>query len=637
MVKAVSLLIVGLFLGAGTTFFFIRADDADADRRGSTGMLPGNLRAFDRRDAAEVLSVADSLAVYRAAAAETDLVALQTALETTASEAWSPARNIQIDALIARMSELAPARAAIATRTLGLDMHFVVDAFVYLAEIDPDAALTELANVDNARIRTEMSLALLEHFGNDDAGFSRVTERMPQAERESLRVEWLGRRAGIDPVGAFRAAERLLDADLQRRALLEVGAAWVEHDPLSALSQADLLADPLRSSYRSNLYLEWARLDGAGLLGWLQSASTVPDEAVAGIRYLTMASPELTIGVLDSLPGQIGTEIRIATLQGLAEVDPEAAMARAAALAPGSDREKMLLATAMSIARSDPDAALGWVQNLSPPSPSAVQQVAIAIAQSNPDRAFDFLDNPPDGIDSNLIASLIVSVVSRDPAEAEILANQLVARNSIQDRNTLRNLIGNWMQQDPARTLEWILAHDEQINAGVFSNAAQAMARSDAPAAAAYADRIPAEYRSAWIAQVAAPYARNDPAAALNWVTRFQGQDYYDAALRGVIAGSAAVDPRRAAELLAEASADVQSASTRQVAQIWANRDPGAAERWALDLDRGAARDQALNALISRHAASGNIGAAEALLGQVTNAATRRELEEQIATINARR
>lgn len=637
MVKAVSLLIVGLFLGAGTTFFFIRADDADADRRGSTGMLPGNLRAFDRRDAAEVLSVADSLAVYRAAAAETDLVALQTALETTASEAWSPARNIQIDALIARMSELAPARAAIATRTLGLDMHFVVDAFVYLAEIDPDAALTELANVENARIRTEMSLALLEHFGNDDAGFSRVTERMPQAERESLRVEWLGRRAGIDPVGAFRAAERLLDADLQRRALLEVGAAWVEHDPVSALSQADLLADPLRSSYRSNLYLEWARLDGAGLLGWLQSASTVPDEAVAGIRYLTMASPELTIGVLDSLPGQIGTEIRIATLQGLAEVDPEAAMARAAALAPGSDREKMLLATAMSIARSDPDAALGWVQNLSPPSPSAVQQVAIAIAQSNPDRAFDFLDNPPDGIDSNLIASLIVSVVSRDPAEAEILANQLVARNSIQDRNTLRNLIGNWMQQDPARTLEWILAHDEQINAGVFSNAAQAMARSDAPAAAAYADRIPAEYRSAWIAQVAAPYARNDPAAALNWVTRFQGQDYYDAALRGVIAGSAAVDPRRAAELLAEASADVQSASTRQVAQIWANRDPGAAERWALDLDRGAARDQALNALISRHAASGNIGAAEALLGQVTNAATRRELEEQIATINARR
>jgi hypothetical protein len=468
------------------------------------------------------------------------------------------------------------------------------------AEVDPDAALAELANVDNPIAKREIALTLLDVFGGDTSGFDRVTDGMAQHEREALRVEWLGRRAEFDPVGAFRDAQRLFDSDSQRRALLRVGAAWVEQDPISALSQADLLPEPLRSSYRSSTFSEWARLDGAGFLAWLQSVGTPPEAAADGIRYLTIADPERLIGVIDALPGDVGRTIRIAMLQSLAEVDPEAAMARASAVPAGPDRDTMLMATAMSVARSDPGAALAWAQGLSPPSPSAVQQVAIAIAESNPERAFEFLDNPLDGIDSNLIASLIVSAVARDPAQAEVLASRLLARDSMQHRNALRNLIGNWMQQDPERALEWILVHDDEISGSVFGSAAQAMAQSDAAAAAEYADRIPAQYRSAWITQVAAPYALNDPAAALSWVSQFQGQEFYDAALGGVIIASAQVDPRRAAELLSLASAEVQAGAARQVFQLWANDDASAAERWAVDLERGAMRDVALNVLLGQ-------------------------------------
>jgi len=218
-------------------------------------------------------------------------------------------------------------------------------------------------------------------------------------------------------------------------------------------------------------------------------------------------------------------------------------------------------------------------------------------------------------------------------------------------------------------------------------------------AAAGYVDRIPAEYRSAWIAQVAAPYALSDPAAALSWVAQFQGQDVYDDALRGVITGSAQIDPRRAAELLAGASAEVQLGSARQVAQIWAQKEPRAAARWAadvadeqirqtavdtavsvwasndpsaatsftLELDRGEMRDKALNSLISRSASAGDFDRslldamsteqarqtaltraipmlsrndpeqAQDLLNEVTSANTRRQIEEQIAEIEARR
>jgi hypothetical protein len=102
------------------------------------------------------------------------------------------------------------------------------------------------------------------------------------------------------------------------------------------------------------------------------------------------------------------------------------------------------------------------------------------------------------------------------------------------------------------------------------------------------------------------PYALNDPAAALSWVSQFQGQEFYDAALGGVLIASAQVDPRRAAELLSLASAEVQAGTAPQVFQIWANDDASAAERWTLDLERGETRDAALNALIARHAMSGD-------------------------------
>jgi hypothetical protein len=343
-------------------------------------------------------------------------------------------------------------------------------------------------------------------------------------------------------------------------------------------------------------------------------------------------------------------------------------MERAATWPLGPERDAVLTTIGSALARSAPDKALAWAQTLSPPSPNVIRQIAMSVAESDPSRALEFIDNPPEGIDPQLITSIVVSSVSQQPGQAEVLADKLIARDSIQVRNALRNLIGNWMQQDPERALEWILVHDDQVNAGVFGTAAQSMAYSDPVAAASYVDRIPAAYRSAWIAQVAAPYALNDPAAALSWVAQFQGQDVYDAALRSVITGSAQVDPRRASELLARASAEVQRGSSRQVAQLWAQKEPRAAARWAveltddrsrktavetavatwaandlnaaknwtLDLDRGEARQDALAAIIPLLSRN-DPDQARALLGEVTDGNARRQVEEQIERIDALR
>jgi hypothetical protein len=702
MYKAIGLLMAGGLFGAGAMLIILGGAASESDGSNNRSLLESMAEvARGRRDAQVVatVSVAESLELYQSAAARTDLADLQRSLRSAASKDRSIARDIEIDALIARLSDLSPAGAVAVARDLGLATHFVADAFINWAAVDPDAALEELAALQNGISRREIGLALLDVFGDDPTGFNRIAQAFPQSERQLLEIDWLAQRAEFDPLGALRDAQGILGTDMQRRALMRVAAVWAEQDPAGALAQASMLPDPLQSMFRSSVFNEWARLDSAGYLAWIQTVGSPPQEAVVGLRYIGMSDPERMISLVDGMSGSMGDTMRLSALQALAEVDPEAAMARAAAMPPGREKDQMLMMIGMAVARTDPDAALDWLENLSPPSPSAAQQIVISIAQSDPERALDFIDNPPSGIDPMLISSMVVSSVSRNPDQAEILANQLIAKNSIQSQNALRNLVGNWMQQDPESALVWILAHDDQVNAGVLGSAAQSMARSDAVAAASYVDRIPEEYRSAWITQVAGPYGLADPAAALAWVARFQGMDVYDDALRQVISGSAQIDPRGAAELLAQASADVQRGTASRVAQVWAAREPRAAARWAvgldddatrnstigpvvstwaasdpsaaknwtMDLDRGETRDQALTSLISRSASAGDfdrslldafdsdtaqqnalVGAipmlsrndpdeARELLDLITSAEMRRQAEENIERMNALR
>jgi hypothetical protein len=223
------------------------------------------------------------------------------------------------------------------------------------------------------------------------------------------------------------------------------------------------------------------------------------------------------------------------------------------------------------------------------------------------------------------------------------------------------------------------------------------MARAAPLTAAGYVDRIPPEYRAAWIAQVATPYGLSDPSGALAWVAQFQGQAGYDDAARGVITGMAQADARSAAQALAQSSADVQLGAAPVVAAALAREDPRAAARFAenladeraqrgaigaavsawaatdlagarnytLGLDRGEVRDQALSALLLQTAQSGSFDrslldafsadaatqetlgraiplisrrdpeAARELLGRVTSAESRRRIEEQIEQLNA--
>ena len=595
MLNKALLVIFGALVGGALMYRFTNgvAETATAD----------SVRQAAERDlAANVaqISVAERLSVYTTAASETNLFELESALAAAASAAWSPARDIEIDAWLARLAELAPARAVAVARTLGLELAFMADAYRYWASIDAAAALADLRTLAPASTRREVALVLLEFFGDDAISFERIASTMTPAERATLQIAWYAQRAESEPVRAFRDAQLLTDQDLQTRVMEKIAQVWAAQDPLSALSQADALPDNVKSAYRVAVLHEWAHLDSAGYLAYLEAGNSTPEEAYYGLQFLAAADPERVLAIAAGLNGNAAQFAKGLALNALAEIDIDAAIARANSLPPGQDREVALMAVGGAIARRDPQAALDWARSVTPPSRSLLSEITFSISRNNPELAFELLDNPPPGIDPQMITSLIGSqVIARRPGQMQEFANRLLARENVQSANALRNLMGNWMQQDPEEALDWVLANDASLDASLLSNAAVNLARNDPQAAANYVDRIPEAFKGVWITQVASGYALADPNAAMAWISQYQGQDFYNNAYGQIVIASAQADPRNAASLVAQSDPVLQLRAAPQVAQLYARRDPMGAANWAQSLENPRARDLAIESAIS--------------------------------------
>jgi len=559
--------------------------------------------------AGDAPAVTERLDAYREAQQETDAAQLSRDLERLSRRAWSPSRDLEIDAMFGRLSELAPDYAAELAVALGVETHFVAAAWLSWADADPDAAIAGLAGIPQATLRREVALALTDVVGDDARGLARIAAELPPAERDALHSEWIARLADHDPFAAFREATLIAEPALQRIALERVALAWAGQDPYDALAQADSLPPSLVQRFRTPLFSEWARLDADGYLAYLESTPNLPTEATTGLNSLLVASPELVERAAANFPPELTQFIRISVYTSLARTDPERAKAEVAILPPGQDRDQAVQTVANALAESSPEAALEWVRNLDPPSLNAERSVTMNMARADPSRLFAMLDDPASGVDPQLLLSAATSVTTADLEKLPEFADGLLARSDALSAQALQRLVSSWTQRDPEAALDWVLAHGTDVAPELFSSAAQSLAARDPVGAAAYLDRIPAAQRGAWIQQVAGQYGRADPQGAMVWLSQFQGQEMYDVALRQLIGNAAQTDARTAAQLLVQAGSSVQLGAAQAVASRLAAQDPREAARWAQTLTDPRARSSAQMAIASAWYASDPEGA----------------------------
>ncbi len=588
------------------------------------------------------------LEAFRSAEGISDAAELERALARALAEPFSTARDAHIEALFKRLAALDVRRSLRVAGSSQFDALLVADVFAAWAESEPDAALRHLAGIANGHNRLAAAIALLDVFGTDADAIERIAAALPDHQRIEFQAEAVAQHARRDPASALRTALLLRDTAASNTAARRIGMIWAHEDPITAYGQAETLPRELQSAYRDSVTVEWARLDA---LGFLAFAETQPhlNELRPGMTQAMAVDPERVFEVTankpplpfgDGFPANITVERTAFT--ALAQRDPQRMAAYLESLPFDARREEFTVAFAETYGRTRPNEALAWARSIEPPRPGLVATIIARSALVDLDQAIRWMNEfeaPPGGnvfASPAYIAANIAVFAAADPRRADIASRLAAQQDEPHSALLLERITSIWVQNDPAGALDWMLSSGSTVNEGVAANIARQLASRDAATAATFASRLPAELRSLWLGQVAAPYARQDPESASTWLLQFQGEPGYDDALRRVMQMTAQTDPQSAARMLASAPADVQQSSVATIASSWARRDlagaaswatslpeqqrgtavssvamswaardPQAAQRWALGLPRSETRDQALSAVVTRLAADG--------------------------------
>ena len=556
------------------------------------------------------------LRVYASVAALDDLGAIEARIEAAAAQPDSPRRDLELEALLARLAEIDPPRAMRLAQSLFLDDRFVVAAFTAAAAASVEDALAALASMRRPGLQRDVALALLDTLGDDEGTVERIAASLPASLRLSFEMRRLTRRAQRDPAGALLAAMRLENRDMLQEAVTNIAASSATASPveIDALAQMLEAEDPdLARAFRSSALTRWARSDPAAALAFLEERASTLDGSLASniASVAATADPERVLGLLDSLPSSARSTTQSRAIRAIAERDPLRAIQLFEALPAGQDRNGLARTVARSYAQQDPDAAMAWARSLRQPV-DLMLGVIEGIAAVDFDRAAGLVLQelsaqgggpaqasgnggrpaviPPTG----LVGSLVTNQRAADAGSMTRLAEGLLALDSALGRSGLMLMLGSWMQADTARATDWLLANLTRVPPETLNNVSRTLARTDIESAKRLTDSIPDTVRASWAANVAGTLAESGIANAMQWVERFRGQPVYEAALSRIVQTGARYDAKAAAPLVEGLSPALRSEVSREVALQWAQQDPAAAARWFETIDDETTRSDTL-------------------------------------------
>jgi hypothetical protein len=632
----------GLFLLAGLALgalgaFYLRWPSAPAS--GSAAIrapLSTTADAAARRSAEPTLVAAlatrpsgttERAALY-AFASHADLRALDDPLIEAAALEDQTARAFALDVLLQRAAELNAAAAVTSARRLRAPFATIAAVYYTWLLSAPNAALAALGSLDEQDARA-IAAELIARVGDDRLTIDRIVASVPPAIADSLTATALARIARGSPAEAFARAREINDPLERASALRAVLSTWAESDPSAALKEADALDDePLRASMRAVALGLLAQRDGSAALRYLTALDREGQrEAFRGglWQQLAASAPGLVLERIDAFPPNLRAAVEQTALQSLATRDPRSAMARVAQMPPGAPRQQLVQIIANGLGQRDADGALAWARSLQPPDAAAVAAVIGGIAMQDAPHALDLAAQIADPNEqAQALTHVVTSSAMRDGASSERLLERVLALGNVPQRQMLVQMtLRTWAARAPEEAADWLLANATLATPEVVAQVASQYATFDAASAAAFATRLPAESRGAWLRGVATAYASTDPRGALDWVEQLRGTPEYDETANAIlINGAAQYEPAAAARLLDSIDDDNdRQTAVFNVALRWARQDPPAAASWAAAERGDAARVAAMGAVTQVWAARDARAAQAWVLGQPSSAA----------------
>lgn len=615
MWRVVSALIAGAALGAGGTYYLLGGSERGAKEDVGASLNPDIvLSRLTVSPTAMPSPAAGGFSkrsnIYQLAA-DADPASLRSLIEEAAARPESAERRFLLATLLSRYAEFSPSEAIDLATDQELDRAIVAGLYGLWAGTDPEAALDAWTAVDNARDAHAIGLALFQAFGANEEAFSTVVTSLPQnLDADRFQMEVIGLWAETAPEAALRQTLSLQRRSVRIRALENLAEAWSEHDPRAALDALSWIDDSeLQEKFEAAVLRQWSTFEPEsafeyiiGVEGRSRQSSGLANRALSGIAR---TDPLRALEFADRLSGQAARWGRHVVMRAWAVDDVAGALAYVENLSKSRLRQELRSVVARTYGRRDPEGAFAWAQNLKPSSPDVLVAVVDGIAHTDPGRAMDaVLSLDSEEAQSNAMMMITArSTYSGDPAA---LAGRLIAlpEGRVKDQ-AMQTLTSNWSQADPESALKWLLANADQAGAEGFRQVSQYLGHTDPELAARQTSKVPPAHREVWIQSVADGYAQIDPAAALNWISQYQGEPAYEAGLAAIVQQSAQQDPRTAARMFGTIGDSPHAANAASaVADRWARSDPRAAAAWAEGIEQDQARVSAVSRIAQRWAGS---------------------------------
>jgi hypothetical protein len=630
MARSILLLLSGAIAGAAIIYSVFGQGSA-----GFESVSPEPVESGNAIGAARVTQA--RIAVYQQTMQATDTFDLESMIGFAAAAPRSHSRDFELTALLGRLAELDPLRAADFAQSAFLETRLLVQAFEALAKVDPDTAIVKLSSVTPAARQRRIALAMLEIIGNDEQGVARLVAALPEEDEVSFEIDALLARAESDPLGTVRALLEIDRATIQSLTLASLAEIVAREDPRGALALAESIDDPnLRRSFQQSVLNAWSQTDTNGLFEFLETAEpALLASSFNVVQAVADSDPDRLLAMLDRFPPAARSAAMNAVTQAVAERDPIEAIAMLDTMTPGQDKENMLQIIAEAYGRDNPDLALAWVKSLTPRSDSAMRAVLQGIVQADVDRAIDIMIAELDeqrsgsyGIASSLTNpqsfSMTFSLLASSGAEVGRLVDRLLEVAGPQSSATMSSVVSLWASRDSNAALNWALANSDRLDALALRNVSRQIAEANLDLAISTLDRLPPEQRAGWLEGLVGRIVQQDVDQAISFVERYRGQPGFNEAFGAVLSQIAQTDPTRAAGMLRSApDSNSTRTATFAIYRQWANRDPAGAARWAMnEIGDSQLRTTAINEIASTWAAQDS-AAAERWIYSLTSGPTR--------------
>jgi hypothetical protein len=439
------------------------------------------------------------------------------------------------------------------------------------ADLDPAAAATYVnllpASADPEKLRRVIMTAWAEKDFSAALAWTRALEK-GAARTQSLTL-LAGELAKSDPSRAMQLIERTFVPWQARDAYDKIFSVWAETDFAGALTAAREIPDlQLRSAALRATLVRHVETDVRVVLDFVRNSKDNDLQwgvgSYAAKRWFERDFAAAREYVLALPQGNLRYVQMQQMASAMAQTDPKGALAAVDQL-PEKDRSAVTCDILEAWTQKDSAAAIDAARALPEGElrNSAVGRVAQSLVVSDANLAFALVDEIPNGeFHESILSSIASYFADRDPAGAAERYSERASSN--ERKEVMTQILAKWARSNPDAALEWTAARPD---ASEFRDVIQYLARestgNEPEKAISRLEHFPIDVQRVAVAGIAQGWSFSDPEAAANWACELRDEKSKSNAI-GALAGE------------------------------WGNREPAAAARWLESFPVGPDRDVAV-------------------------------------------